>query len=51
MYEYWYDYVKPKYGKKAKLCYTDTGRSIVHVKSEGIYPDLAGEVKVWHIYL
>ena len=21
MYEFWYDYVKPKYGKKAKLCY------------------------------
>ena len=20
-YEFWYDYVKPKYGKKAKLCY------------------------------
>ena len=20
MYEFWYDYVKPKYGKKAKLC-------------------------------
>ena len=25
MYEFWYDYVKPKYGKKkTKLCYTDT---------------------------
>ena len=24
MYEFWYDYVKPKYGKKAKLCYMDT---------------------------
>ena len=21
MYEIWYDYVKPKYGEKAKLCY------------------------------
>ena len=20
MYEFWYDYVKPKYGKKSKLC-------------------------------
>ena len=20
MYEFWYDYVKPKYGEKAKLC-------------------------------
>ena len=24
MYEFWYDYVKPKYGKKAKLYYMDT---------------------------
>ena len=24
MYESWYDYVKPKYGKKAKLCYMST---------------------------
>ena len=23
MYEFWYDYVKPKYGEKAKLCYMD----------------------------
>ena len=24
MYGFWYDYVKPKYGKKAELCYMDT---------------------------
>ena len=24
MYEFWYDYVKPKYDKKVKLCYMDT---------------------------
>ena len=24
MYEFWYDYVKPKYGEKSKLCYMDT---------------------------
>ena len=24
MYEIWYDYVKPKYGEKVKLCYMDT---------------------------
>ena len=24
MYEFWYNYVKPNYGKKAKLCYMDT---------------------------
>ena len=24
MYEFWYDYIKLKYGGKAKLCYMDT---------------------------
>ena len=24
MYEFWYYYVKPKYGENAKLCYVDT---------------------------
>ena len=24
MYEFWYDYIKPKYGDRAKLCYVDT---------------------------
>ena len=23
MYEFWYDYIKPKYSKNSKLCYTD----------------------------
>ena len=23
MYEFWYDYEKPKYGKNAKFCYMD----------------------------
>ena len=36
MYEFWYDYIKPKYGEQAKLCYMDTDSFIVYVKAEDI---------------
>ena len=32
IFEFWYDYVKVKYGENAKLCYMDTGSFIVHEK-------------------
>ena len=32
MYDFWYDYVKPKYGEKAKLSYVDTDNFIVYIK-------------------
>ena len=40
MYEFWYDYVKPKYSENAKICYMDTDSFIVHVKTDGIYTDI-----------
>ena len=33
MYEFWYDYIKPKYGENANLCYMDIGSFIAHVKT------------------
>ena len=44
MYNFRYDYVKPKYGENAKLCYMDTDRFFVHVKTEDIYKDIAEDV-------
>ena len=32
MYEFWYDYIKPKYCEKSKLCYMDTDSFIVYIK-------------------
>ena len=32
--EFSYDYIKPKYKDKAKLCYMDTDRLIIHIKTE-----------------
>ena len=45
MHEFWYDYVKPKYGKNAKLCYMDTDSFIVHVKTDDIYKDIAEDIE------
>ena len=44
MYEFWYDYVKPKYQDKAKLCYMDTYSFIIYIKTEGFYKDIANDV-------
>ena len=33
-YEFWYDYVKSKYVKKAKLCFMDTDSFIVYIKTD-----------------
>ena len=38
--DFWYHYVKPKYGEKAKLCYMDTDSFIVYIKTD-IYKDIA----------
>ena len=40
MYEFWYDYVKPKYDKKAKLCYMDTDSFIVYIRTDDIVTDV-----------
>ena len=44
-YEFWYNFVKPKYGEKAKLCYIDTDSFIVYMKIEDIYVDIAKMLK------
>ena len=34
MYEFWYDFIKPKYEDKTKLFYTDTDSFIIYLKTE-----------------
>ena len=46
MYEFWYEYVKPIYGENAKRCYMHTESFIVHVKTDGIYKDIAEDVEI-----
>ena len=34
IYEFWYDYMNPKYGDNVKLCYMDTDSFIMHIKTK-----------------
>ena len=45
MYEFWYDYMKPKYGNKVKLCYTDTDSFIINIKTNDFYEFIASDVE------
>ena len=47
MCEFWYDYTKPKYGDKARLCYMDTDSFVMHIKTEDFYKDIADDVERW----
>ena len=45
MYEFWYDYMKPKYDNNVKLCYVDTDSFIMNIKTNDFYEDIANDVK------
>ena len=47
IYELWYDSIKPKYGDRSKLCYTDTDSFIIHTITEIFYNDIADDVERW----
>ena len=45
MYEFWYAYVKPKYGGNVKLYYMETDSFTVQVKTDDNYKDIAEDVE------
>ena len=45
MHEFWYDYMKPKYGNNVKLCYMDTDSFIMNIKTEDFYKDVSNDVE------
>ena len=47
MYEFWYNYIKPKYEDKARLCYTDTDSFVIYIKTEDFYKGIADDVERW----
>ena len=44
MYEFWYDFMKSRYGNRAKLCYMDTDSFIINIKTEDFYEDISENV-------
>ena len=45
MYEFWFDYMKPKYNDNVRLCYMDTDSFIMHIKTNDFYKDVASDVE------
>ena len=47
MFEFCYDYLKPMYGDKIRLCYTHTDSFIMHIKTDDFYKDISADVNKW----
>ena len=45
MYDFHYNYIKPKYGEKAKLLFTDTDSFLYEIQTEDFYKDISKDVK------
>ena len=45
MYEFHYDYMRPKYGSKVSLCYMDTDSFVYEIEAEDFYRDIAKDVE------
>ena len=45
MYEFWYDYMKPKCNDNVRLCYMDTDSFVMHIKTNDFYKDIASDVE------
>ena len=45
MYEFWYDYIKPKYKQNAKLCYIDRNSFIINTKTLNFYEDISNDAE------
>ena len=44
MYEFWYNYIKPKYGDRVKVLYMDTDSFVIRNITEDFYEDIADDI-------
>ena len=47
-YKFWNEYLRPKRGDRAKLCYTDTDSFIIHIITEEVFEDIFNDVEIWY---
>ena len=47
MYEFWYEYLKPKYKDKINLLYTDTDSFVLEIETDDFYKDTKDDLKEW----
>ena len=47
MYEFWYDYFKPNYNDKAKLCYMYTDSIVLNIFTEDFFEYINNDVERW----
>ena len=45
MYEFCYDYMKPKYNDNVKLCYMDTDSFVMYIKLNDFYKDISNDLE------
>ncbi len=47
MYKFHYDYVKPKWGNKSSLLFTDTDSLCYEIQTDDVYKDISEDVNEW----
>ena len=47
MYEFWYDYLKPKYQDNIILCYMDTDSFILQINADDFFKDINNDIEIW----
>ena len=47
MYKFWFDYIKPKYKEKGKLCYMGTDSFVINIFNEEFFEDISNDVERW----
>ena len=45
MYEFWYDYLEPKYKDKVKLCYMDTDSFVINIFTEDFFEGINNDAE------